>query len=226
MNNPDGLNTVVRYSSLRTEPAPKLGYKGKPAKFRRFLAASNACMHDQLAEEHGEDYAQALINGDPDIDFELVGQFIGETQKIFLSGDGEIMHCPPEVVEVVLSSKGEEEKRGVPEDVAANVNDIDPITWTKMRMKKRDAASRFAFKRSLQIHHIDGLSYEFLYGIAKDLQDNDEMVLLGSGPGGRKPLIFRTNGTPFRAFLEGRIRGKEYQLLLHLSNLELKIPEE
>jgi hypothetical protein len=135
------------------------------------------------------------------------------------------MHCPPKVVEVVLGKTGEEEKRGEPEDVPGNVNDVDPVTWTKMRLKKRDALGRFAFKRTLQIQHIDGLSYEFLFNIAKDLHDKDEMVLIGSGPRGRKPLIFKTNGTPYRGFLEGRVRGKEYQLLLHLSNLELKIPE-
>jgi hypothetical protein len=226
MNNPDGLNTVVRYSSLRPTASPKLGYKGKPTTFRKFLATTSEGTHDSLIQKHGDEYAQALIDGDPEVDMEAVGQFIKDTQRIFLSGDGEIMHCPPEVLEVVLSPKGEIEEERIPQDVAANVNDVDPITWTKKRMKRRQVVTMFSFRRSLQIHHIDGLSYEFLYNIAKDLHDKDEMVLIGSGPRGRAPLIFRTNGTPYRGFLEGRIRGKEYQLLLHLSNLQLKLPEE
>jgi len=30
---------------------------------------------------------------------------------------------------------------------------------------------------------------------------------------------------PYRGFLEGRTKGTEYCLLLHLSNIELKAPE-
>ena len=43
---------------------------------------------------------------------------------------------------------------------------------------------------------------------------------------GRDPLVFSDNAVPYRAFLEGRVKGKAYQLLLHLSNLELKMPAE
>ena len=226
MNNPDGLNTVVRYSSLRpTSPTPQLGYNGKPTTFRKFLSTTVAGTHESLQLKHGDEYAQELIDGDPEVDMESVGQFIKDTQRIFLSGDGEIMHYPPEVLEVLLNPKGEVEEERAPVDVPANVNDVDPITWTKKRMKKLQVVTMFSFRRSLQIHHIDGLSYEFLYKIAKDLHDNDEMVLIGAGPRGRDPLIFQTNGTPYRGFLEGRVRGKEYQLLLHLSNLQLKLPE-
>jgi hypothetical protein len=34
----------------------------------------------------------------------------------------------------------------------------------------------------------------------------------------------QVNGTPYRGFLEGRIDGENYILLLHLSNMELKLP--
>ena len=32
----------------------------------------------------------------------------------------------------------------------------------------------------------------------------------------------QTGGTPYRAFLEGRIQGDSYALILRLTNLELK----
>jgi hypothetical protein len=47
-------------------------------------------------------------------------------------------------------------------------------------------------------------------------------MLLGAGLKGNEPLIFQDNGKPYRAFLEGRIEGEGYLLLMHLSNLELK----
>ena len=48
------------------------------------------------------------------------------------------------------------------------------------------------------------------------------MMLIGSGEKGREPLIFQNNGLPWRAFLEGRVKGDSYALLMRLSNLELK----
>ncbi len=50
-------------------------------------------------------------------------------------------------------------------------------------------------------------------------------TLIGSGDKGVGPLIFQVNGKPFRGFLDGRVDGERYQLLLHLSDLEYKVPE-
>jgi hypothetical protein len=33
---------------------------------------------------------------------------------------------------------------------------------------------------------------------------------------GKDPLIFQTNGTPYRGFLDGRVNKKQYQLILRL----------
>ena len=69
-------------------------------------------------------------------------------------------------------------------------------------------------------------TYDFLYEMAKELHESGSLMILGAGPKGRDPLIFRSRSTPYRGFLEGRIDGDKYILLLHLSNLELKTPEE
>ena len=45
---------------------------------------------------------------------------------------------------------------------------------------------------------------------------------LGGGKSGKEPLIFQTNGSPYRGFLDGRIKKNQYQLILRLSNMELK----
>jgi len=48
--------------------------------------------------------------------------------------------------------------------------------------------------------------------------------LVGSGDKGTAPLIFQSNGRPYRGFLRGQTNGKSYRLVLHLSDLELKKP--
>ena len=48
---------------------------------------------------------------------------------------------------------------------------------------------------------------------------------LGSKIGGGKgnePLVMNDNGRPYRAFLEGKISGNSYCLIMHLSNQEYK----
>jgi hypothetical protein len=57
------------------------------------------------------------------------------------------------------------------------------------------------------------------------LEARDAVLLVGAGPKSNQPLILRRGALPYRGFLEGRTRGAEYLLLLHLSNLELKAPE-
>ena len=78
----------------------------------------------------------------------------------------------------------------------------------------------------MHVQHVDGLTFDHLKQIAKDLDEADEMAIVGGGPKGRDPLVFQQNGTPWRAFLEGRVHedGERFRLLLHLSNMELKRP--
>ncbi|HJL34054.1 MAG: hypothetical protein CMN31_12615 [Sandaracinus sp.] len=212
------------FGSLKPAPGPQLGLPSKPVHFERYLASTPEGLHEQMQKAHGEDYGQALIDGDPEVDLEQVGRAIGETSQVYLSAEGEVLHAPPKLVEVILDPEGEEKERRDWEDKQANVNDELPVRWTGRKMKKEDALHRFVFSRTIQIAHSDGLTYDYLYGIASELAESGEMVLMGGGPKGKDPLVFQTNGTPYRGFLEGRVDGKRYQLLLHLSNMELKRP--
>ena len=47
-------------------------------------------------------------------------------------------------------------------------------------------------------------------------------MFVGAGEKGNEPLILNRGGIPYRGFLEGRVKGKSYCLILHLTNLELK----
>jgi hypothetical protein len=154
----------------------------------------------------------------------MVGRFIDGTQGLLLSSKGEPLFAAPKIVEITLSPDGEETNRRDPVDVAATVNDEVPLRWTGKKMPKSDVVRKFQFKRSLQLGHVDGISFDFLYAMAKELHDDKTMVLLGAGEAGKDPLVMQVNGTPYRGFLEGRIDGENYILLLHLSNMELKLP--
>ena len=97
-----------------------------------------------------------------------------------------------------------------------------PLRWTGKLMPKDKAMRMFMFKRSYQVQHINGLTFDFLYDMAKKLAEADALMLVGGGAKGNEPLVMSNGGTPYRAFLEGRVNGESYALILRLTNLELK----
>ena len=55
--------------------------------------------------------------------------------------------------------------------------------------------------------------------------DRDSLLLIRGGEKGNEPIVMNRGGRPFNAFLEGRIQGDAYCLILQLSNMELKRPK-
>jgi outer membrane biosynthesis protein TonB len=135
-----------------------------------------------------------------------------------------VMHAAPNVVEVIIDPDGTERERREPSNQPSNVTDVLPVVWTGKTMAKRDAVRKFVFTRTLALRHTNGLSFDFLHAMAKELSESGEVVLVGAGKGGKQPLVLQDNGTPYRGFLEGRTDGERFALLLHLSNMELKRP--
>jgi hypothetical protein len=220
--NKENRDATVAISSLKYEKPFEMGIPNKELKFKRYLSATQENLHKNLASLYGDNYSSMLIEEDPEIDIEAIGKFISGSDVVYLSSKGELLYSPPKTVEVIIAPDGTEKERRSPEDIPGNVDDELPVRWTGKKMPKSKVAVKFAFKRTIQIKHVDGLTYDYLFDMAKELQDEDVMVLVGAGQKGNEPLIFQANGMPYRGFLEGRVDGKKYQLLLHLSNMELK----
>jgi hypothetical protein len=226
ITNEKNRDATVGYQSPKPDLAPTLGLASEAVTFRRYLSSASPGLHDALAAVHGADYGRALVEGDPDVDIEVVGRTLGPTDNVFLDHEGNVLFAPPEIVEVLLAPDGSEQERREPVNTVGNVNETEPLRWTKMRFKRMELIRKFAIRRTIQIKHVDGLSYDFLYSMAKDLDQTGEVVHIGAGSKGRDALVFSDNGSPYRGFLEGRTDGLRYQLLLHLSSLELKVPKE
>lgn len=224
LSNAGKRDAVVVGAAVTPPPPPVLGREGQPAVFRRYIAAGDGRLDGDLSAALGTDYAQALIDGDPEIDVEIVGRFIDGTQSVLLASTGEPMFTAPQVLEITYAPDGTETDRRDPVDTPATVNDDIPLRWTGRKMPVGEAVRKFAFRRSLQLRHVDGVTYDFLHAMAKELADEQAMMLLGAGESGKDPLVLQVNGSPYRGFLEGRVDGEAYILLLHLSNMELKRP--
>lgn len=225
VTNAGGRDATVAMEGLKIAAGARPGLPDRSVRFTRYLATTESGLHARLVAAHGEDYGQALVDGDPETDIEQVGRAIGRTDRIFLSSTGDVLYAAPRVVEIILGPDGDEKARRAPEDIEANVNDEDKaVRWTGRKLPRKEVARRFVFRRTVQLEHVDGVTYDYLFAMAKELDEGDVVMMLGAGDRGRKPLVFQTNGTPYRGFLEGRVDGERYKLLLHLSNMELKRP--
>lgn len=226
LTNASGRDAMVSMALVPHETSPRLGLRNRPVAFRRYVNCTAQGTHEALARRLGDDYAEALVEGDPEIDLEVVGRTVPGTVAVYLSARGDVLHATPAVVEAIFGPDNVERERRAAADTPANVHDEQPLRWTGRKVPLRELARRFTFRRTIQIFHIDGLTYDFLLATARQLDQDQCAVLLGAGVGA-DPLVFEANGRPYRGFLSGRIDPENparYRLLLHLSDMELKPP--
>lgn len=177
-----------------------------------------------LANRSLEKLANDLVLEDPEIDMEKFGKYLTETSRVYAYKNKISYHVKE--IEVVTNPDGSEKERRTREVKLQNVNTDVPVPWSGVLIPKDKAIRKFVFTSTKQIIHTNGLTWDFLYEIASELHEKNALMLVGAGVKGNEPLIFHRGGKPYRGFLEGRIKDKSYVLLLHLSNMELKPPEE
>lgn len=208
-----------------------VGPDGDPVQHVRLVTGTEKTTFEALVEKAGSPDAlsQELIDGDPELDLDQVGRRLGSTSRVYLGPKGNVLYVA-RILKVVYTPDGEEISSDDFVDVEATVGeDLPPLPWTGRLMPIDQVVRRFAFVRKLQLRHVNGLTFDFLYEMAKTLQDQGKLMYVGAGTKAKQPLIFQTNGSPFRGFLEGRVKDDAYKLVLHLSNLEIKAlpgPEE
>ena len=226
ISNAAGRDAVVAAESVRPRRQVRwVDQDGRQATGVRVLKAPINRDIDALAREHGalDKIADLLIHGDPEIDLESSGRFLRETSRVCVDPDGQIVHGVQKW-EIIRNPDGSERQRRPQQTPQANVTSDTPLKWSGVYIKKEDAVRKFVFSGKLQLQHVNGLTYDFLYAMARELEQRDSLMLLGAGPKSNQPLILRRGGSAYRGFLEGRTDGQKYCLLLHLSNMELKAP--
>lgn len=168
--------------------------------------------------------ATALIEGDPDIDLQNIGKILPESTRAFRRRGATTLEGNFGVMVTTFATDGTMKDRSPLVPKRANINDVAPVKMGK-RMPVEEMFRRFAFNNQYFLGHEDGIQHGFLLALARDLESKGEAAMLGAGPKGNQPLIFRDGGTPTRAFLMGDTDGDRYRLRVLLTRQELKIPE-
>ena len=174
----------------------------------------------ELTDDDYNNFSEKLIKDDSEVDFELFGKFIGKTDKIFTDKNLNPVYNVV-VSEQIINPQGELVEEKEQKFIKSNITGEDIVKWTGKYIPKSKLYNKIVLSSKYQLKHVNGLTFDFLYNIAKNLQDKNSFMMLGGGKG-NEPLILNDNGKPYRAFLEGRVKGKSYSLIMHLSNQEYK----
>jgi hypothetical protein len=228
LSNSGGRDAVVATSSVTALKQIRwLDDQGRQASSSRIVKSTLDHSLEAIIETNQcelEAVSQLLIDGDPEIDLQNTGKMLKETSRVFVDKHRGIVRNV-RFWEVIKNPDGSIRQRR-PRDLAdTNISTDTPLRWSGMFIPKEKAVRKFVFSGKAQIQHINGLTYDFLYAMAKDLEAKNSLMLLGAGPKSNQPLVMRRGGTPYRGFLEGRTQGDKYCLILHFSNLELKVPK-
>jgi hypothetical protein len=167
-----------------------------------------------------EDVAEAILSGDPELDLKMTGRFIKGTTRVYIDKNlAPVSRIT--IKEIVYAPDGSIKEERIPKELMANILNEIPLKPGKL-IPKKELYNKLVFAKKYQLHHINGLTFDFLFEIAKELHEKDSLMMIGGGAKGNEPLVFQDGGKSYRTFLEGRIKDNGYILLLHLSNLELK----
>ena len=169
--------------------------------------------------------ADYLIKGDTEVDMELHGKYITDSARVYVNPEFKpVFHLKQN--ELIYNAQRELVEERSPKVVLANISESDMVRWSGRMTPKSELAQKVLFTKKYQVKHINGLTFSFLYDLAKSLDENQALMPVGTGAKGNHPLVMSDGGKPYRAFLEGRVRGKSYCLLMHLTDQELKAPIE
>jgi hypothetical protein len=164
--------------------------------------------------------AEALVKENPEIDLKMTGRMVSKTTKVYVDNNLKPVFRIQKI-ENVYNPDGSLKEERAPKELTSNILIDFPLRPGKL-FPKADIYNKLVFARKYQLKHVNGLTFDFLFEMVKELHDSNSLMMLGGGEKGTEPLVFQDGGKSYRAFLEGRIKGDSYLLLLHLSNLELK----
>ncbi len=219
-----GRNAEVVFRSFTKKPLIKVvTQEGEQTQTVRVLKSVSKNSYDNLLKEKGSDQGivDSLIANDPEFDPYWTGYFVSETSKVYINSDLKPVFKIKKTESIFLPDGTLKEERS-PKETIANILAEFPIKPVGKFLPKKDVYNKFVFSKKYQLSHNNGLTFDFLFEMAKELHEKDAIIMLAGGVKGNEPLVFQDGGKTYRAFLEGRINDQSYILLVHLSNLELK----
>ena len=84
-----------------------------------------------------------ILDNDLDVDIELAGKFIGNTDRILFNSKNEILYHPPKIKEVLFDKEGNEIKKQAPNEIIPNVKDQRLRRLKKLLLETQEEKIKF-----------------------------------------------------------------------------------
>ncbi len=197
--------------------------EGKKAINKRFIIFDKKKQVEELLSE--DNLSKKLLEKDDDIDLEVAGKYVKSTSRISVGKKLEPVYNFS-IYDIITRPDGSKQERKHLKSLG-NINMEIPVNITDELFDPKELLLKYIFRKSYYITHYDGATYKFLYDIAKKLFIEGKFAKVEAyhpESGKKDALILYDGGRKFpRAFVEGRVNGDSYSLILHISDQEIKL---
>lgn len=228
-----GRSAVISYLSTESNSKNEASYKIRRVKTVPEKSYEKVYYNENGQLKSDEEIFNEFVNSDNEIDFEKTGCQIKHLKQFYENKNGEIAR-DVWFEETIFDKDGNIKDVHQLEKKQSNICDAaNPLKWTGKYITYEDAAKQFVIKKIYRLCHVDGLTYDFLFDISKNLDEKESIMYMGAGANGEEPAVFRQGGKPYRVFLKGkagvdssRNNCRYYELLLLLCEMEYSSEEE
>ncbi len=166
---------------------------------------------------------EKLLYENPEIDLIEEGKFVPALHYTYAGKNNELARNLHFAEKIVNSDGTLREQRSFNETEQNIQNENMPVRWSGITIPLYEALRRYVFVHTYQLFHINGLTYSFLYEMAKELSEKKIAMFVGAGKGGSEPVVLMKGGKKYRAFMTGEIESEgRYKLLIHLTEIDLE----
>jgi hypothetical protein len=194
-------------------------------KHQRFILFSKDKRDEVILQQ--KNLLENLKKADAEINLNEIGKFVNQTAYITVNDDFKPVYDFT-LVDVIKKPNGTIKERPH-QKILGNIRGEIPVIITEKLYDPKDLLFNYIFRKSYYITHYDGVTFKFLFDIAKWLSIEKKFVEVEAfnfKTKKRDALVLVDGGRKYpRAFLEGIVKGNSYCLLLYLSDQELKLPD-
>jgi len=117
---------------------------------------------DGLKAKLGDDLekmADLLMSGDPEIDYEVTGRFLGASPKVYINEALKVVYRVNKIEKVFDPNGALKEEREL-RQLDSNITNEVPLKWSGKYFKIDKYYNKFVFVRTYQLFHDSGLTYD------------------------------------------------------------------
>ena len=212
---------IASYFTKEAEPAKEKDYDSK--RIIKTTLKTDITTLEKESDNDSEKLFERLLQGNPEIDLEEEGKFAETLHYTYATKQNELASGVSFEDRIFYADGSLKEKHAFNPSEQNIQNENLPVRWSGITISLYEALRRYVFAHTYQLFHTNGLTYSFLYEMAKELDEKKIAMFIGGGPKGTDPIVLMKGGKKYRGFMTGELKTQgRYKLLIHLTEIDLE----